>query len=120
MTAKHITLGRKGEQLAREYLTGKGYRIIKTNWRYGDDEVDMIAMDGDELVFIEVKTRSTDRYGNPEDDVSRQKESFLVRAAEAYIDACGMDVDSRFDIIAIILSPEKKEIFHIEDAFYPT
>jgi len=76
-------------------------------------------MDGDELVIVEVKTRSTDRYGEPEDDVGSAKESFLVRATEAYLEEKDLDIDSRFDIIAIILNKDQFRIRHIEDAFYP-
>ena len=117
--AKHITLGKKGEELARKYLEEKGYRILETNWRHGRDEVDIIAMDGDELVIVEVKTRSSDRYGEPEDDVNWAKEKFLVRATEAYVEEKDLDIDSRFDIISIILNENEYRIKHIEDAFYP-
>jgi len=117
--AKHITLGKKGEELARKYLEEKGYRILETNWRHDRDEVDIIAMDGDELVIVEVKTRSSDRYGEPEDDVGLAKESFLIRATEAYLEEKDLDIDSRFDIIAIILNKDQFRIKHIEDAFYP-
>ena len=119
MKAKHITLGRQGEAIARQYLVKKGFQILKYNWRFGNDEVDIIAMDGGELVIVEVKTRTTNYYGEPEEDVGRQKESFLVRAAEAYLVENDLDIDCRFDIVAIILNEKKTEIFHIEDAFYP-
>jgi putative endonuclease len=112
-------LGKRGESLAQQYLAEKGYRILCTNWRHEKDEVDIIAMDGEELVFVEVKTRSTNYYGEPEEDVGPGKESYLIRAAEAYLEKHGLNIDSRFDIIAIILNPSEKEIFHIEDAFYP-
>lgn len=117
--AKHIALGKKGEDLARKYLEEKGYRILETNWRHDRDEVDIIAIDGDELVIVEVKTRSSDRYGEPEDDVGPAKESFLVRATEAYLEEKDLDIDSRFDIIAIILNENQFRIKHIQDAFYP-
>lgn len=118
--AEHITLGEKGEAIARQYLVEKGFKILKTNWRHENDEIDIIAMDDEELVIVEVKTRSTDYYGNPEEDVGKQKESFLIRGAESYLEEYKLDIDSRFDIIAIILDHDKKEIYHIEDAFYPT
>ena len=115
----HITLGKKGEVIARQYLKEKGFQILKTNWRHENDEIDIVAMDGDELVIVEVKTRSTNYYGEPEEDVGSQKESFLIRAAEAYLDKYDLDIDCRFDIVAIILNNDEKEIYHIEDAFYP-
>ena len=117
--AKHITLGKRGEALARKYLEEKGYHILDTNWRHGHDEVDIIAMDGDELVIVEVKTRTSDRYGEPEDDVTPAKENFLIRATEAYLEEKDLDIDSRFDIISIILNKNEFRIKHIEDAFYP-
>jgi putative endonuclease len=117
--AQHNQLGKEGELIARKMLEGKGYKIIETNWRHDKDEIDIIAMDGDELVIVEVKTRSTDYYGNPEDAVDFQKEIFLIRATEAYLEEMDLDCDSRFDIVSIILKDGKSEIFHIEDAFYP-
>jgi putative endonuclease len=116
----HIDLGKEGEAIAKNYLVKKGFQVLHTNWTHEDDEVDIIGMDREELVFVEVKTRSTDFYGYPEEDVGRQKERFLIRAAEAYIDEKDLDVASRFDIVAIILNPHQREILHIEDAFYPT
>lgn len=115
----HITLGKKGEAIAKKFLKEKGFQILKTNWRHENDEIDIIAMDGEELVVVEVKTRSTDYYGEPEEDVGPQKERFLIRATEAYLEKYDLNIDSRFDIIAIILNTSKTEIYHIEDAFYP-
>jgi putative endonuclease len=117
--AKHISLGKKGEAIAKKYLEEKGYKILETNWRCDKDEIDIIAMDGDELVIVEVKTRSTDFYGKPEDAVGYYKENFLIRATEAYLEEKDLDIDSRFDIISIILTKNKTKITHIEDAFYP-
>jgi len=117
--AKHIALGKKGEVLAKEYLEKKGFKIIETNWRHDKDEIDLIAMDGDELFIVEVKTRTTDFFGEPEEAVGYHKEKFLIRATEAYLEEKDLDIDSRFDIISIILSKNQTKIVHIEDAFYP-
>ena len=117
--AQHNQLGKQGEQIARKMLEEKGYQILETNWRHDKDEIDIIAMDGDELVIVEVKTRSTDYFGNPEDAVDYRKEAFLVRATEAYLEEKELDCDSRFDIVSIILKDGKSDIFHIQDAFYP-
>ncbi len=100
-------------------LEKKGYKILETNWRHDKDEIDIVAMDGDELVIVEVKTRSTDYFGNPEDAVDFQKEAFLIRATEAYLEENNLNCDSRFDIVSIILTAKKQEVFHIKDAFYP-
>jgi len=117
--AKHIALGKKGEELARKYLEEKGYKILDTNWRHDKDEIDIVAMDGDELVIVEVKTRSTDFFGEPEESVGYFKENFLIRATEAYLEEKNLDIDSRFDIVSIIHNKNKTKITHIEDAFYP-
>ena len=117
--AKHIVLGKKGEKIARKYLEEKGFKILETNWRHDKDEIDIIAMDGKELVVIEVKTRSTDFFGDPEEAVGYLKEGFLIRATEAYLDEKDLDIDSRFDIISIILTKNQTKITHIKDAFYP-
>lgn len=117
--ARHNDLGRKGELLAQDYLRDKGYSIIDTNWRFDKDEIDIVAMDGDELVIVEVKTRSNDFYGDPEESVGYHKEKFLIRAAESYLEENDLDFETRIDIIAIILNEKEQKIEHIEDAFYP-
>ena len=117
--AQHNQLGKEGELLARQMLEEKGYKILETNWRHDKDEIDIVAMDGEELVIVEVKTRSNDYFGNPEDAVDYRKEAFLIRATEAYLEENDLDCDSRFDIVSIILKDGKPEFYHIQDAFYP-
>ncbi len=117
--AEHINLGKRGEALAVDYLTEKGYKILDVNWRHERDEIDIVALDGEMLVIVEVKTRSTDYFGDPADAVDYRKEQFLIRATEAYLDEKDLDLESRFDIVSIILKGEKARINHIEDAFYP-
>lgn len=117
--ARHNELGSKGEEIALKMLSNKGYTIIEKNWRFDKDEIDIIAKDGDELVIVEVKTRSTDFYGYPEDAVDSNKENFLIRATEAYLAETNQDIDSRFDIVAIIHNNKETKIHHIIDAFYP-
>lgn len=117
--ARHNELGKKGEDIAKKMLSEKGYAIIETNWRFDKDEIDIIAKDGDELVIVEVKTRSTEYFGFPEEAVGSQKEGFLIRATEAYLEENDLDLDTRFDIVAIILNNKETKIHHIVDAFYP-
>ncbi len=117
--AAHNELGKKGEELALDLLKQKAYKILATNWRHDKDEVDIIAQDGDELVIVEVKTRSTDYFGNPEDAVDDTKQRNLIRAAEAYVEIHDLDMDVRYDIIAIVIKNEKYDVRHIRDAFYP-
>ncbi len=116
--ARHNELGKEGEQRALQMLKAKGYTILETNWRNYKVEVDIIATDKDELVIVEVKTRSTDYFGDPEDAVGQAKARNLIRAAEAYIELKDVDMDVRFDIVSIILKDGKATINHIVDAFY--
>ncbi len=117
--ARHNELGKLGEALAQQFLSDKGYNVIHTNWRFDKDEIDIIAMDGDVLVIVEVKTRSTDAFGHPEDAINHNKEKFLIRATETYLEENQLDIDSRFDIISIIHNDRETKIDHIIDAFYP-
>ena len=117
--AQHNELGVKGEQIALQFLKNKDYKIIETNWRYEKDEVDIIAFDRDELVIIEVKTRSTSYFGDPSEAVDTTKEKNMIRAAEAYLELNNLDVDTRFDIISIVTNKSTTNIEHIKDAFYP-
>lgn len=118
--AKHLDIGKAGEMLARTFLETKGYRILETNWRWSRAEIDLIVKDGDTLVFVEVKTRSTDVFGKPEESITPRKERFLADAASVYMEQTGHDWAVRFDVIAIIYRSEQHyEIEHFEDAFFP-
>ena len=117
--AEHNILGEKGEQLAVDYLIQQGYKIIATNWRLHKYELDILAQQGDELVVVEVKTRTTAFFGNPEEAVTLAKQKHLVNGANCYIETYEIDLDCRFDVIAIILNKNKQEITHFKDAFYP-
>lgn len=117
--AKHNELGRQGEELAVQYLTEKGYEIVERNWRNRHKEIDIIAKDGQDLVIVEVKTRQTDEYGNPDIAVTRQKQKRLIYAANGYLFRNNLDVETRFDIISIVFKEGKPVIEHIEDAFLP-
>jgi putative endonuclease len=118
--AKHLDIGNRGEQLARAFLEQKGYAILETNWRYKRAEVDIIAKDGETLVFIEVKTRSSDAFGKPEEFITPHKESLLIAAASAYMEQIGHDWAIRFDIISVLYrSAQDYQMEHFEDAFFP-
>ena len=118
--AEHNELGKSGEDYAREYLAKKGFKIIEQNWVHIRDEIDLIAIDKDCLVIIEVKTRSTLYFGEPQIFVTKKKQAFMIRAANAYILQHDIHLETRFDIISVILSGDKVSIKHIEDAFYAT
>ena len=118
--AKHLDLGSRGEQLAKELLEAKGYVLLETNWRYRRSEVDLIVKDGEILVFVEVKTRTTAYFGSPETFVTPQKEKLLVRAAHAYMQQSEHEWEIRFDVVSIVWeSEEKYTAAHLEDAFWP-
>ncbi|MEL7020557.1 MAG: YraN family protein [Bacteroidota bacterium] len=118
--AQHNDTGKRGEALALELLQQKKYVILETNWRYGRLEVDIIAMDGDTLVFVEVKTRTFDYYGKPETFVDKKKMRLLQRAAQAYMHQIQHDWAIRFDVVAVLLkSTSGLEVRHLEEAFFP-
>lgn len=118
MIEKH-ELGKRGEAFALHLLVSKGFKIIATNWRFRKDEVDIIAKDDKFLVIVEVKTRSTNYFGEPFTAVTKKKQGFLIRAANAYIEEYDIDLECRFDIISIVFAENKHQVEHIEDAFYP-
>lgn len=119
--AKHNETGRKGEDIAVEYLEREGYVILERNWRRQHAEIDIIISDKRSLVFVEVKTRRSDVWGLPEDAVSKRKMNQIIKGASLYIEENNIgDLEPRFDIISVILSGSKIEIQHIDDAFYPT
>ncbi|MCC9135842.1 YraN family protein [Pontibacter silvestris] len=116
-TNRHIQTGQDGERKAAAFLQQLGYTILQLNYRYKRAEVDIIAQKNNVLVFIEVKTRATNRFGLPEEAVTPKKEELMLSAAEEYIYKTGWQHDIRFDIISITLSTPPV-IHHIEDAFH--
>ncbi|MBL7902286.1 MAG: YraN family protein [Bacteroidia bacterium] len=112
------SLGRESEQRAKAFLESKGYTILETNWRHLKLEIDLIARQSDTIVFVEVKFRKNDEYGEPELFVNRKKQNFIIKAANAYLELHNIQYESRFDIVA--LSKKRNEIIHLEGAFFPT
>lgn len=110
-------VGSKGEDLAAEFLKGKGYRIIGRNYKTPVGELDIIAKDGETLVFIEVKTRSSNAFGYPFEAVDSRKKRKLKNLALFYLKNQKKNCAARFDVISINLTGTKKEIEHIKDAF---
>jgi len=118
--AKHNELGKRGEQIARKHLEDKGHSILETNYRFGRAEIDLISSHDNQLIFTEVKTRSSDFFGPPELAVTDRKETLIVNAAQAYLYDNDYEDEIRFDVISIIIKNEHHiEIKHIEDAFFP-
>ena len=116
--AEHNKLGKKGEQKAIAFLEDLGYTIVEVNWRKHKFEIDVIAKDKHELVFVEVKTRSTALFGLPEEAVTLKKQKHLIDGADYYLQENEIDLESRFDVISVIIN-EEKEIKHIKNAFLP-
>lgn len=116
--AQHNELGIKGEQKAIDFLLKKGYSIVERNYRFEKAEVDILAQLEDTLVAVEVKTRSSSEFGNPQDFVKPKQIQRLVKAVDAYITTNNLEVDVRFDIIAILKSNKGYKIEHLENAFY--
>lgn len=116
--ATHNKIGKKGEKLAADFLINLGYQIIATNWQEQKFEIDIIALEKNEIVFVEVKTRTTDYFGNPEEAVTPSKQKHLIEGANYYLETNEIDLDCRFDVVSVIIG-SANQIEHIKDAFYP-
>ncbi|PXY45045.1 YraN family protein [Flavobacterium hydrophilum] len=120
--AEHNELGKKGEDLAVEYLLQNDYKILERNWVFQKAEIDILAKKDNFLAVIEVKTRSSLDFGLPQDFVKPKKIQLLIKAVNAYINDREKDFEDdleiRFDIIAIHKSQESFAIEHLTDAFY--
>lgn len=117
--AEHNDKGLKGEELAVSFLKKNGYTVLETNWRHRNLEADIIAVSQGIMVVAEVKTRSSNFFGEPETFVNKQKQKNLRSAANAYIQSKQLDMEVRFDIISVNLGKgqEEAKINHIENAF---
>jgi len=116
--ADHNELGKQGEALAVEFLQQKGYAILETNWTFQKAEIDIIAQKDSVLAIVEVKTRSSIDFGLPQDFVKPKKIQLLVKAVNEYVLANNLDLEVRFDIIAIHKEGTEFNLEHIEEAFY--
>ena len=116
--AEHNELGKKGEDLAVEFLLQNDYKILERNWTFQKAEIDILAKKDHFLAVIEVKTRSNLDYGSPQDFVKPKKIKLLVTAVNQYVEDNAMEVEVRFDIIAIHAANNQFLIEHLEDAFY--
>ncbi len=113
-------IGIMGEKLAQQHLRKLGYNILETNWHFGHLELDIVAQDGNELVIVEVKSRSGIRYEHPSEAVTNAKIKRIVEAADAYIQENDIEFETRFDVITVIFFGQNHELEHFKDAFYPT
>jgi putative endonuclease len=116
--AHHNNTGVLGEKMAAEYLSEKGFTILHQNWRHSHWEVDVIASLNNTLHFIEVKTRRTQKFGYPEDDVTKKKIQNLINASEEFLFINPEWKLIQFDILSITLLKDKPvEYFFIEDVY---
>ncbi|MFC2152386.1 YraN family protein [Bacteroidota bacterium] len=118
--AEHNILGKKGEELAKKYLVENEYEIKHVNWRYKKNEIDIIAQKNNLLIVVEVKTRTSDYFENPKEAVTRKKQKFIILATDAYINEYNIDIEVRFDIVAVTFTNNVSKIEHIKDAFQPS
>lgn len=107
--------GALGEKLACEYLKKKGYRLLEQNARFGRKEVDLIMRDGDMVVFVEVKARSSKNYGLAREAVDGRKQAHIIEAAKYYLMLRDPGAAIRFDVVEIDLTTSA--VTHIENAF---
>ena len=116
-----MNIGRYGEQLAREFIEGKGYCFLRKNYRYERAETDLIFEDRENkiLVFVEVKTRRSKSFGEPEEAVTFAKQVQLVKSAEGFVmeNPDFEAFEMRFDVVSIFIHAGRKEINHIENIF---
>lgn len=109
--------GKSGEDIAVEYLEKKGYIILERNFRCNQGEIDIIAMDKQEIVFIEVKTRSNQNYGLASEAVNKQKRKHMIKAIKYYIYVRNLENDFiRIDVMEIYIKGKKAYINHIKQA----
>lgn len=116
--ARHNYVGKWGEDLAVDYLVRKGYAIVERNWKLNHFEIDIIAMFSNRIVFVEVKTR-TSQDDDPLEAIDRRKMSRMARAANTFIVNSNFHNEVQFDIIAINGDMHDYQIEHIPDAFLP-
>ena len=118
--ARHNELGKHGEQLAKNWLERLDYEILEENWCFKKSEVDLIAYKDGKIIFVEVKTRSGNSFGEPEDFVTIAKQNQLELAANEYIYLMDFKGEIRFDIVSVLFDKKLNyTLNHIEDAFWP-
>lgn len=116
--ADHNELGVLGEQLAAAYLLAQGYELLERNYRFDKAEIDIIAQKGEMIVVVEVKTRNSAFFGDPQSFVTPSKIKLLIKAANEYLISNQMKNEVRFDIISVLKNNTTEDIEHFPSAFY--
>jgi putative endonuclease len=115
--AKHNNLGKEGELIAFMVLQRDGFTILETNWRFQKAEIDIIAKKDSFLIFIEVKTRGSKKFGKPSDSIDTKKIALYKDAVEGYLEQHPSEDEIRFDVVNIIIGKDETQIEHIPNAF---
>ncbi len=116
--AYHNDLGKKGEDMAVDFLIKNGYDILARNYVFQKAEVDIIAQKEDVLAVVEVKTRTSADFGDPQQFLKPKQIQRIIKAVDEFVNSKEMDVEVRFDIIAIVLNKKETTLEHLENAFY--
>ncbi len=110
--------GKIGEEVAMNYLKQNGYEILERNYYYNHGEIDIVAKEGNALVFVEVKSRRSTKYGEPEESVTPNKQKLLRRTAEGYVLEKNIgEMDCRFDVVSVMMKNDKEECKILKDCF---
>lgn len=117
MNYSKVETGQKGELLAKEYLQEKGYHIIKTNFRQKFGEIDIIVEKNNILAFVEVRTKTSLRFGTAAESITKPKKQKIIKVAQYYLAGQRKDIAYRFDVITIFLDKNSVKIEHYENAF---
>jgi len=116
--AEHNELGKKGEELAVAHLEQNGYLILETNYIFQKAEIDIIAQNNEYVIVVEVKTRTTDVFGLPQEFVKPSKIKLLVKAINEYVEQNQIEKEIRFDIVSVLKQKKGFVVEHLEDAFF--
>lgn len=116
--AQHNELGKIGEQLAADFLLANGYEIIARNYTFQKAEIDIIAKHNNMMICVEVKTRNSEFFGDPQEFVTKGKIKLLVKAMDAFVTENDISLETRFDIIAVLKNKKAEQVTHYENAFY--
>ena len=117
--AFHNDVGKKGEDIAFNFLKKNGYQVLDRNWGYKKGEIDIIAIHDNHLVIVEVKTRSVYYHAETDDMIGNRKLKKIYETADRYIELKNIDLEVRYDLIIVILHGSTWTVEHITDAFYP-
>ena len=117
MKNKRASLGRWGENLALGFLKTQGLKILERNFRCPAGEIDIIARSDSQIIFVEVKTRESEIFGTPQEAVNQRKQTQVIRVAQWYLEQNPVNLQPRFDVLAIRTGAGKPDLEHIPDAF---